>query len=419
MIEQQLYQEGIEKAKQKDYQGAIALFTEVITLNPHWADPYYQRGLAYFDSGEIYPAISDYTQAIERDRYHTQAYYARALARISLKNIPGTLEDINWVIQRNPDFAAAYQLRGTVERKRGNIQSAIANFKQAAHLYLDQKDKENASRTLALIQQLKPKKHTPQPTAPSAPLITQSDFYQNLINKAQQGKPQEAQEELNWILKTDPNDPRAYGCRGIIYCQLGNYQSAISDFNRALALNFQDPIIYRNRGKARAQIGDHLGAIEDFNQALNNESNDPLIYIARGDAYRLTSHYAQAIQDYTTALNLDPNHGTAYYSRGLAHACLEEMKEAIDDYQRAASKFCEQEKWSDYNQAIAQLKKLQKAVPQSNTIQLESLLRQRLLRLVGGHWEIAQRLIDRAKQDYPGMAQEWYLEKVITDLEQR
>ncbi|MDJ1170643.1 tetratricopeptide repeat protein [Roseofilum sp. BLCC_M154] len=419
MIEQQLYQDGIKKASQKDYEGAIAAFTEVITLNPDWSDPYYQRGLAYFDLGQIYPAISDYSQALERDRYHSQAYYARALARISLKNLPGTLEDINWVIQLKPEFAAAYQLRGTVERKQGNLQSAIANFKQAARLYLDQKDKENASRCLALIQQLKPKQPTPQATTPSLPLITESDFYQNLIDKAKQGKPQEAQEELNWILKTDQNDARAYGCRGIIYCQQGSYQSAISDFNRALALNFKDPIIYRNRGKARAQIGDHLGAIEDFNQALNNESNDPLIYIARGDAYRLTSHYAQAIQDYTTALNLDPNNGTAYYSRGLVHACLEEMKEAITDYQRAASKFCEQEKWSDYNQAISQLKKLQKAVPQSNTIQLESLLRQRLLRLVGGHWEIAQRLIDQAKQDYPGMAQEWYLEKVITDLEQR
>jgi len=317
VIEQQLYQDGIEKANQKDFEGAIALFNEAIALNSDWADPYYQRGLAYFDSGKIHPAISDYSQALERDRYHSQAYYARALARISLKNLPGTLEDINWVIQLKPDFAAAYQLRGTVERKRGNLQSAIANFKQAAHLYLDQKDKENASRCLALMQQLQPKDNSPKPTAPSLPLVTQSNFYQNLIDKAQQGKPQEAKEELNWILKTDPNN------------------------------------------------------------------------------------------------------GTAYYSRGLVHVCLEEMGEAIADYQRAASKFCEQEKWSDYNQAIAQLKKLQKAVPQTNTIQLESLLRQRLLRLVGGHWEIAQRLIDKAKQNYPGMAQEWYLEKVITDLEQK
>lgn len=45
------------------------------------------------------------------------------------------------------------------------------------------------------------------------------------------------------------------------------------------------------------------------------------------------------------------------------------------------------------------------------------MLRQRLLRLVGGYWEIAQRLIDQAKRYYPGMSEEWYMEKVIDDLE--
>jgi hypothetical protein len=39
------------------------------------------------------------------------------------------------------------------------------------------------------------------------------------------------------------------------------------------------------------------------------------------------------------------------------------------------------------------------------------------LRLVGGYWEIAQRLIDQAKYDYPGMSEEWYLQKVIGDWE--
>ncbi|MDJ1183943.1 tetratricopeptide repeat protein [Roseofilum casamattae] len=159
-IAQHLYDRAIERASQKDYTGAIALLDEAIALNPHWANPYYRRGLAYFDSNQIYAAISNYNQAIDLDRYHFQAYYGRALARIILKNLPGTLEDINWVIQLQPDFAAAYQLRGTVQRKMGNHQNAIADFKQAAHLYLDNQDKESASRCLELMQQLQPSSST-------------------------------------------------------------------------------------------------------------------------------------------------------------------------------------------------------------------------------------------------------------------
>ncbi len=61
-------------------------------------------------------------------------------------------------------------------------------------------------------------------------------------------------------------------------------------------------------------------------------------------------------------------------------------------------------------------KKIQSPSIESKQTQYK-MLRQRLLRLVGGYWEIAQRLIDQAKRYYPGMSEEWYMEKVIDDLE--
>jgi hypothetical protein len=48
-----------------------------------------------------------------------------------------------------------------VQRKQGKIQDAITSFKNAAELYIVQKDKENARLCLDKIQQLKPKS---QPT---------------------------------------------------------------------------------------------------------------------------------------------------------------------------------------------------------------------------------------------------------------
>jgi hypothetical protein len=101
----------------------------------------------------------------------------------------------------------------------------------------------------------------------------------------------------------------------------------------------------------------------------------------------------------------------------MAYACLEEIEQAIADYQRAASQFCEQEDWDQYQTVLDSLKRLQGGMPQSSSKKTSGVLRQRLLRLVGGHWEIAQRLIDQAKFNYPGMAEEWYIEKVIHDIE--
>ncbi len=127
-------------------------------------------------------------------------------------------------------------------------------------------------------------------------------------------------------------------------------------------------------------------------------------------------NYLGAIQDYTQALQINSDDAQAYYNRGIAYTCLEEIQNAVEDYQRAASIFCQQEDWENYQQVLSSLEKIQKFSPESKK-QKYHLLRQRLLRMVGGYWEIAERLIQQNQDYHPGMSDEWYLQKVIDDLE--
>ncbi|BBD57256.1 TPR repeat protein [Nostoc sp. HK-01] len=418
MSNHELYLQGLEKAKQKDYAGAIANFSQVIQLMPFDAEAYLQRGLAYYDSGQILSAVSDYTEALKIDAKFVEAYYSRALARVALKNLSGALDDVERAINLRGNYAAAYNLRGIVRRKQGFIQDAIASLKQAAELYLQQKDKENCRLCLEQIKQLQPPaKVAVQPqNSITTPIISTKDYFTQLLDKAEKGDTREAIADLNWVLQADPQDAQAYCCRGVVRCKMGNYREAIADFNQALLLKFQDAIVYRNRGKARALLGDHQGAIADFNQALQIQPQDALIYVARGNVYRAMGNYLGAIQDYTQALQIKFDDAQAYYNRGIAYTLLEEMQSAVEDYQRAASIFCEQEDWDNYQQVLNSLQKIQTTYPESKK-QKYNLLRQKLLRLVGGYWEIAQRLIDQKQDYYPGKPDEWYLQKVIEDLE--
>ncbi|PMB43549.1 hypothetical protein CEN40_15570 [Fischerella thermalis CCMEE 5205] len=413
------YNRGLARAKQKDYAGAIAEFTRAIETNPHFADAFYQRGLAYYDSGEILLAVSDYTEALQLNPESVEAYYCRALARVALKNFPGALADADQVIRLNRNHAAAYNLRGIIYRKMGRVHDAIANFKLAADLYLQQNDKDNCRLCLEKIKQLQPKQNltvVQQRPTPTKPIMSPQEYFTQLLEKAEKGDTRQALEDLNWVLQVDPQDAQAYCCRGVVRYKQGNYREAIADFNQALQLNFQDAIVYRNRGRARFQLGDHQGAIADFNQALQIKPEDALLYVARGNVYRAMGNYVSAVTDYTKALQINPDDPQAYYNRGLAYAHMEEMQRAIADYQQAASIFCEKEDWKNYEHVLESLKKIQSPSIESKQSQY-NMLRQRLLRLVGGYWEIAQRLIDQAKRYYPGMSEEWYMEKVIDDLE--
>jgi tetratricopeptide (TPR) repeat protein len=423
MMNQDFFQQGLEKAKQKDYAGAIQNFSQALQNNPYFPQAYLQRGLAYYDSGEILRAVSDYTEALKLEPQLIEAYYCRALARLTLKNLPGTLEDVEQAIRLNLNYAAAYNLRGIVQRKQSNIIYAIASFKKAAQLYLEQQDVENSRRCLESIKQLQPKPQiVPVKSTPTPPvtIISEGDYFKQLIEKAENGQIREALDSLSWALQVDAEDGKAYCCRGIIRHKQENYREAIADFNQAIKFKFQDAIVYRNRGKTRLQMGDNQGAISDFNQALNiepEETENGMTYIARGNAHRSAGNHLEAITDYNKALEINPNDPHAYSHRGLAYTHIEEMKLAIDDYQKAASIFCEQEDWENYQKVLDSLRKI--TVPNQQGKESRSkILKQRLLRLVGGYWGMAERLIEEAEYNYPGMSEDWYLEKVISDIEQ-
>jgi tetratricopeptide (TPR) repeat protein len=419
---QENFNRGLEKAKQKDYAGAIVDFTAELQVNPYFAEAYLQRGLAYYDNGEVLRAVSDYSSALKLESRLIQAYYSRALARMVLKNLPGAIDDIEHAIRIDYNYAAAHNLRGTLLRKSGDIHGAINSFKKAAELYIVQKDAENCRLCMEKIKQLQPKPEPQQvvsikQSTPTLPIIRhEGDYFNQLIEKAEQGDIKEALESLNWLFQVDAQDGKAFCCRGVIHCKQEKYIDAIADFNQALKYNFQDAIVYRNRGKARLQIGDNQGAIADFNKALELEPDNAMLFVARGNAYRSTGNHYGAVQDYTKALQLNPEDAHAYYNRGLTYTHIEEMQQAVHDYQKAASIFCEKEDWKNYQKVLDDLKKI--TVPSQDLSKPKStILRQKLLRLVGGYWEIAERLIEDAKYYYPGMSEDWYMEKVISDIE--
>jgi tetratricopeptide (TPR) repeat protein len=95
----EFYNRGLEKAKQKNYAGAIEDFNQAIQLDPYFSTAYIERGLAYYKSGATLQAVFDYNEAIKLDGENAKAYYFRALAKLTLKNLPGALEDVEKAIQ--------------------------------------------------------------------------------------------------------------------------------------------------------------------------------------------------------------------------------------------------------------------------------------------------------------------------------
>ena len=421
------YQQGLEKAKAGDRRGAIADFDLALISTPEWGEVYYRRGLAYFDLGEILTAVSDYTQALTIDPQHRDCYYARALARLTLKNFPGALEDIDRAIQFGRDYAPAYQLKGMVCKKLTKYPAAIAAYKIAANLYLGQQNPISSRQCLDLAQSLQPQPIHP-PTAsvltPALPLITSEQFYTQLLEQGERGDLSGAIDNVNWAVRTSPEDVRAFSCRGALHLKQGNLAAALADFSQALQLDPTSHIVYRSRGKLRDRMGDYRGAILDFDKALAIDPQDLFIYLARGHVRVSLNNYPAAIADFSQAIAIDPQEPLAYLPRAQTYTKLEELQLAIDDYQYAANIYLERQDLAKYQATLTQLQQIQRSTPRvtppspSRSQPQNPVLRQRLYVLVSGQWAIAQRLIYRVKEEYPGYDEDWYLEQVISNLEQ-
>jgi tetratricopeptide (TPR) repeat protein len=424
---QDYYQQGLAKAKAGDYQGAIADFDLALIATPEWAEVYYRRGLAHFDLGDTLTAVSDYTQALAIDSQHRDCSYARALARLTLKNFPGALVDIDRAILFGRDYAPAYQLKGLVCKKLTKYPDAIAAYKVAANLYLVQKDVENSQRCLDLARTLEPKpidapvapKLTPRP-----PLTSPEQFYAQLLAQGERGDLPGALDHANWAIQSSPNEAWVYACRGALYSKQDDRTAALTDFNRAIQLDPNAHVAYRGRGKLRDRMGDYRGALMDFDRALAIDSQDLFIYLARGNVRVNLHDYPGAIADFDRAISIDPVEPLAYLKRAQTYIKLEELNHAIEDYQTAANIYLERQDLSKYQNTLTSLHKLQRAAPKSapppnrDPAQAQNeALRQRLYVLVSGQWAIAQRLIDRLKEEYPGYDEDWYLERVIDNLE--
>ena len=419
---QELYQQGLARAKLGDRYGAIQAFSNAIATNPELAEAYYQRGLILFDLGDRQGAIKDYDQVLGLNPNFFDGYIARGLTHIAIADFIKAQADIAQALEINPQSAIAHQLLGLTYKQQNQVEKAIATYKKAASLFLELRDEDNCRRCIESYKPL-------EALLPPSP----EDVFANVQQKIDRSDYTNALIDLNWLLQIEPRNVKAFCLRGLVLGKLGDPQSALKDLNQALFLEPQNPEVRIGRGKIRAEIGDAQGAIADFNELLREYPSNSEIYIYRAKAHLKLKDYRNAIEDFSRSLSLNNQNPQLYCDRAEARYDFGDLKGAIDDYQKAANIWFNQSMMDRYRYALDRINLWQSALEKQtketkrqqdqaaamvDLMQMPSLdLQQRLLGLVGGNMAIAQRLIDIAKQEKPNMPEVWYWQKVIFDLE--
>ena len=136
------YNLGMAYFKQRQYDNSIYNLTKALELIPREDDKrrfraLKWRGNAYVQKKEFDRAIKDYSDALPLDPKNENIKYIydhRAWSWVDVKNYDLAMKDFNSAISIDPKFDAAYYGRAYVWYKKGDLQRAIIDAKEALRL---------------------------------------------------------------------------------------------------------------------------------------------------------------------------------------------------------------------------------------------------------------------------------------------
>lgn len=183
-------------------QESIALFSELIGLDPDNETAYLNRGNAYLQTGQFELGVADYSHVIAKNPRLFQAWYNRGTAFLAARQYERAIADLSEAIRQKPGEARAYCNRGLSYLRKSDYEAALADLSAGI-----EKD-----ATVALCY------------------YARGDLF------LRQAKHQDAVDDLTRALRLKPT-VEGYLQRAAAHEQLCETDNALADYRAALALD--------------------------------------------------------------------------------------------------------------------------------------------------------------------------------------
>jgi tetratricopeptide (TPR) repeat protein len=218
----------------RDFDHAIADYSQVIQLNPQDRYAYLCRGNANRYKRSFDQAIADYSEAIRLDPNDGLSYVSRAAAYAQTDDFDRAFIDYARAIELNPSDTRAYLSRGSAYRAKGDIDSATADFNHAIQI---------------------------SPTYKYA-------YFQRGGTYAAKDEFDLAIADYDEGIRLDQKDARAYRGRAMVKFRAGSLAKSLDDLEQSLELNPRDSYtalwreIVARRGNQPSQLADATAQLD-------------------------------------------------------------------------------------------------------------------------------------------------------------
>jgi tetratricopeptide (TPR) repeat protein len=318
---------GVIAAEKKDFALSLNFFSRAISLQPSYADAFYNRGNVYKTLQRYNEALSDYQSTIELNPCNFRPYFSRGNIYRELGEFAKAIPDYTQSILLGCDDPEVYCNRAVILEDLGQLDGALSDYDMA----VDRSPKN------------------PDILTNRANLLMKMKCYNQAIL------------DFNKLLSDKPQEQAFLNNRGICLRELCKFDLALKDFNSILAISPSNIEALNNRGILLKRMRRPHEALTDLDKALsldialcNNDENRPKILSNRGTVYQELNRYDEALSDYNSSLDILPTLPETFNNRGNTHRDLGNFDKASEDFD-AAIRLNPNYAEAQWNKALLQL----------------------------------------------------------------
>ncbi|MEP6885357.1 MAG: tetratricopeptide repeat-containing glycosyltransferase family protein [Gammaproteobacteria bacterium] len=145
-----VYEQATKATAARDFERAVRLYDQAITLDASHAEAYYKRGNALKNLGQLSAAIASYTQAIERRPDYAYAYCNRGVVQQALGLQTDALASYDQAIVLDPSDALAHYNRALVLQDCSRWGEVLESYNQAISINPEYADAQY-NRSLGML----------------------------------------------------------------------------------------------------------------------------------------------------------------------------------------------------------------------------------------------------------------------------